>query len=81
MDVFSAGETPVPGVSGKTVVASVRAALPDKPVYYVPNRHELTEHLLELVKPGELLITMGAGDVTMVGPAYLEALRSRQGTR
>lgn len=81
MDVFPAGETPVPGVSGKTVVASVRGALPGKPVYYVPGRHDLTEHLLDLVKPGELLITMGAGDVTMVGPAYLEALRSRQGTR
>ncbi len=81
MDVFSAGEVPIPGISGKTVAASIERANPGKPVAYVPNRHELVSHLLDVVKPGDMLITMGAGDVTMVGPSYLEALRARSANR
>lgn len=77
MDVFSAGEVPIPGISGKTIASSIERANPGKPVYYVPNRHDLVKHLLGLVKPGDMLITMGAGDVTMVGPSYLDALRTR----
>lgn len=77
MDVFSAGEMPIPGVSGKTVAASVAEANPSAQVSFIPNRRELVDHLLESVAPGELLMTMGAGDVTMVGPSYLEALRQR----
>ena len=81
MGVFSAGETPIPGVSGKTIVNAIENHRPGACASYIPNRHELIEHLLETVRPGELLITMGAGDVTMVGPDYLAAYdeRARQG--
>ncbi len=77
MDVFSAGEIPIPGISGKTVANSVLAANPGKDVSFIPDRHQLIEHLLRTVQPGDLVITMGAGDVTMVGPSYLDALRAR----
>lgn len=78
MDVFSAGEMPIPGVSGKTVAASVEKANPGMDVSYIPNRHELVQHLLASVGEGDLLMTMGAGDVTMIGPAYLEALAASE---
>ena len=77
MDVFSAGEMPIPGVSGRTVAAEIRAANPGMSVTYIPNRRMLVEHLVSSVKPGDLLMTMGAGDVTLIGPSYLEALRQR----
>lgn len=79
MDVFSAGETPVPGVSGKTVVKAVKAARPDARVSYVPNRHDVVRIVAETSRPGDLVMTMGAGDVTMLGPAIVEALRERSG--
>ena len=81
MDVFSAGEQPIPGVSGKTVVNSVREHDASKDVEYVPNRHELVDALVELARPGDLLITQGAGDVTTIGPAFVEAMRTRDAKR
>lgn len=74
MDVFSAGEMPIPGVSGRTVAEEIRRANPGMAVSCIPNRRALVEHLLANVAPGELVMTMGAGDVTMIGPSYLEAL-------
>ncbi len=79
MDVFSAGEMPVPGVSGKTVVESVRHVGNVCDVAYVPNRRRLIEDLCDLVRPGDLLVTQGAGDVTSVGPAFIAAMREREG--
>lgn len=74
MDVFSAGETPIPGVTGKTVVSSIRAHRPDANVRHMPSRHDIVRHLAEVCRPGDIVITMGAGDVTMLGPAIVEAL-------
>ncbi|WP_455138433.1 UDP-N-acetylmuramate--L-alanine ligase [Thermophilibacter sp.] len=79
MDVFSAGEMPIPGVSGKTVVESVRHSGNVLDVAYVPNRKRLVQNLCDLCRPGDLLITQGAGDVTAIGPAFIEAMRERGG--
>ena len=78
MDVFSAGEMPIPGVSGKTVADSVvaRGGVPE--VRYIPNRHELLDALCSECRPGDILITQGAGDVTAVGPQFVEAMRDRK---
>jgi UDP-N-acetylmuramate--alanine ligase len=73
MDVFSAGEMPIPGISGKTVAGEVSSAGVVPSVSYVPNRHDLIDGLVSLCKPGDLLITMGAGDVTSVGPDFIRA--------
>ena len=81
MDVFSAGEMPIPGVSGKTIVSAVRAHGFDGDVAFVPNRHKLIEDLCETCRPGDLLITQGAGDVTTLGPAFIKAMLERRGAR
>ena len=77
MDVFPAGEMPIPGVSGKTIVSSVEERGKVKDVSYIPNRKELVEHLCDVVRPGDLLITQGAGDVTAIGPAFIAQMRKR----
>ena len=74
MDVFSAGETPIPGVTGKTVVNSIKAHRPDADACYVPNRLEVFARIAASAKPGDIVLTMGAGDVTMLGPSIVEAL-------
>jgi UDP-N-acetylmuramate--alanine ligase len=74
LDVFSAGETPIPGISGKTVVRSVEAANPAADVRYMPNRSEVVQYVASTSRPGDLVITMGAGDVTVLGPSLVEAL-------
>ncbi len=79
MGVFSAGEVPIPGVSGKNVAAGVEAGGGVADVRYVPSRHELIDELCEICRPGDLLITQGAGDVTGVGPDFIAAMRGREG--
>ncbi len=72
IDVFPAGEMPIPGVTSKMLADKIRAAHPGKPVYYVSDHQALMTRIDEVAQPGDLLITMGAGDVTTVGPEYLE---------
>lgn len=78
MDVYPAGETPVPGVSGATFMQPV-ADHPGHPedLNYVGRRMEVVPFLLSQLKPGDLVITMGAGDVTSVGPELAAALREQ----
>ena len=74
MDVYAAGEAPIPGVSGKTVVACILGHDPRAQVAWMPHRAEVARFLASRVRPGDLVITMGAGDVTSMGPLVLEAL-------
>lgn len=74
MDVYSAGETPIPGITGKTVVDSVLAHDPTMDIAWVQGRTEVVSYLADCLADGDLLITMGAGDVTAIGPMVLEAL-------
>ena len=46
-------------------------------VRYIPSRRDLIADLLDTVKPGDLLITQGAGDVTQIGPMFIRALKER----
>lgn len=77
IDVFSAGEMPIPGVTSKMLADTVRRHHPGKEVVYVSDRPKLLETLAQIVEPGDLLLTMGAGDVTTVGPEFIEYLNKR----
>ena len=57
---------------------TVRAHHPGKSVSYVPGRMQLLEALSDIVEPGDLLITMGAGDVTTVGPEFIDYLTNKE---
>ncbi|MEA2497917.1 MAG: UDP-N-acetylmuramate--alanine ligase, partial [Actinomycetota bacterium] len=78
MDVYGAGEQPVPGVSGKTIADEVCESLPGRPVAYFPHRAELLAYLETCIRPGDALLTLGAGDVTSVGEELLERLEATQ---
>ena len=77
MDVFSAGETPVPGISGKTFLNVVHDHEGHPPTHYVPRRIDVVPHMISLVEPGDMVITMGAGDVTVVGGELVDALKAQ----
>ena len=63
-DVFPAGERPLPGVTGRLVAEVVVRAHPELDVTYIQGRSELRDHLLGLLRPGDLCLTLGAGDLT-----------------
>jgi UDP-N-acetylmuramate--alanine ligase len=74
MDVYAAREDPVPGVSGRLVADAVTAARPEVEVHYVPSWSEVAGRVAGLARPGDLVLTVGAGDVTMIGPEVLRIL-------
>ena len=63
-DVYGAGERPLPGISGRIVAEAVARAHPNVAVAYVPTRDALRQQVAGLLRPGDLCITMGAGDLT-----------------
>jgi UDP-N-acetylmuramate--alanine ligase len=74
-DVYGAAQDPIPGVTGRLVVDGVRAAAPEKPVTYLPHRGDVVDYLAQEIRPGDLVVTMGCGDVWMLGDAALERIR------
>ncbi|HEX2025180.1 MAG TPA: UDP-N-acetylmuramate--L-alanine ligase [Actinomycetota bacterium] len=65
-DVYGAGEPPVPGVTGKLVVDGLVEAVPGRRAVYLPHRSDVAPFLAREVRPGDLVLTLGAGDITMV---------------
>ena len=70
LDVYAAREQPMAGVSGATVADHVTA-----PVTYVPDFSAVAAHVASIARPGDVILTMGAGDVTMLGGEILSELR------
>jgi len=77
-DVFSGGETPIPGISGRTVVNSILTHNPNAQVVWLPRRQNLSDYLCACTRPGDLLITMGAGDVTTLGTEFAQERDDRK---
>ena len=72
LDVYGAREQPLAGVSGASVAEHVRV-----PVRYLPDFSAVAEAVAAAAGPGDVIVTMGAGDVTMLGPEIVTALRVR----
>jgi UDP-N-acetylmuramate--alanine ligase len=72
MDVYAAREDPEPGVTGALVASSV--PLPPESVTFEPSWSAVPEVTAARLRPGDVVFTFGAGDVTLIGPEILELL-------
>ena len=72
LDVYPAREEPIEGVTGELVADAVRAH--GGKVTYVPDLDDAVAALAPLARPGDLVLTVGAGSVTTLGPVLLQAL-------
>lgn len=75
LEVYGAREDPVPGVSGQLVADAV--PLPAENVRFAPYAADAAAHLAAIARPGDLVVTLGAGDITMLGPQLLSLLLDR----
>jgi UDP-N-acetylmuramate--alanine ligase len=75
LDVYGAREQPLPGVTGALIADAV--PLPADRVHYEPCSAKVLGRLADLVQSGDVVITMGAGDVTVLGPELVAELESR----
>lgn len=74
-DVYPSREEPIEGVTGKLIADAAREC-GHRQVRYVAEKEELPSALKELVRPGDVIITMGAGDIYRYGEEFCEMLRS-----
>lgn len=75
LEVFAPGEEPIPGASGQTLAANV--PLPTTDVIFEPSWTAVSGHLADRAAPGDIVMTLGAGDIGMLGTEVLELLRER----
>jgi UDP-N-acetylmuramate--alanine ligase len=75
LDVYGAREEPIAGVTGALIAQTV--PLPAGCVHYEPCRAQAPVRLAHLVRPGDVVVTMGAGDVTALGPELIAELERR----
>ncbi|HET6676179.1 MAG TPA: UDP-N-acetylmuramate--L-alanine ligase [Nitrospiraceae bacterium] len=72
-DIYAAGEQPLPGVSGQALADAVRGA-GQAVVTYVPRKESLPDQVLPALKSGDLVLTLGAGDIWKAGIGILDRL-------
>lgn len=77
-NVYGAGEVPIPGITGdsflKIVQDSKSKDVPD--LHYIDHRLDIIDHVLKIAKKGDLIIVMGAGDITSVASQILQSIKN-----
>jgi UDP-N-acetylmuramate--alanine ligase len=76
-DVYGARESPQPGVTGLIVARAAVDARPWRRLAYLPERATITPYLVSVLRPGDLCLTLGAGDITSLADDLLPALAAR----
>lgn len=74
-DIYAAGEMPINGVNGRTIVEEVEKHT-GKKVIYIENREDMAKYLKEIVEDGDLVLSMGAGDIYLTGEELVGLLHS-----
>jgi len=69
-DIYPAGENPIPGVSGKLLFGAVKKKRA-KETFYFPRKEQIVNFLKRNTKRGDLILTIGAGDIRMIGEEFL----------
>jgi UDP-N-acetylmuramate--alanine ligase len=77
MDIYPAGEDPLPGVEAKALAEGI-AGHGHKDIHYIAERDAVVDHLMSVVKEGDMVITLGAGDVWQVGEQFVRRFREKQ---
>ena len=73
-DVYPAREQPIPGVSGE-LIANAAKESGHKAVHYVREKKEVPDFLMKIKKPGDIIVTMGAGDIWKYGEEFVRQLK------
>jgi UDP-N-acetylmuramate--alanine ligase len=76
-DIYPAGESPRPGVTGKLIVDAVLDAHPWSDVAWIPELDDAVTYLADRLRPGDLCITLGAGDLTALPDRLIPLVEAR----
>ena len=76
LDIYAASETPIEGISAKVLTDNIKR-YGHKSVSYIGDIEMATEKICEVLQPGDLVITLGAGSITRLSEEILECLQIR----
>ncbi len=76
LEVFAPGETPIPGASGQTMAANV--PLPPECVIFEPSWSAVAQDLIGDARSGDIIMTLGAGDIGLIATEVVERLQERE---
>lgn len=68
-DIYAAGEQPIDGIDGLALAEGIRGH-GHKDVHFIPDIHQVIEHLQNTVRPGDMVITLGAGNIWQAGEVF-----------
>jgi UDP-N-acetylmuramate--alanine ligase len=71
LEIYAASEKPIPGISSELIAEKMRHG------HFIPNFVTASERVIEMAKPGDVVITLGAGDVNSLAPIIAEGLQKR----
>jgi UDP-N-acetylmuramate--alanine ligase len=74
LDIYAAGEKPIPGVTAEDLAEGIRAHGHRQVTYLGSDRARVVDYLVQITRPGDLMLTLGAGDVGQIGPELLSKL-------
>ncbi|MDD5432193.1 MAG: UDP-N-acetylmuramate--L-alanine ligase [Candidatus Omnitrophica bacterium] len=74
-DIYAASEEPIEGVTGEILAELIKKNLNGKTVCFLP-KNKIVEHILSIIKPGDLVATLGAGDITKLSDELAQKIKS-----
>ncbi len=74
-DVYPAREEPIEGITGE-LIANAAKKFGHKEVYYIPNKNDIPMFLKQIYKPGDIIITLGAGDIWKYGEQFIKLINN-----
>ena len=77
MDIYAAGEAPIEGVTGRDLADALRAHGHRDVAFLGSDRQRILDYLDGILRPGDLVVTLGAGDVGQLGQHLLDRLEGR----
>ncbi|RJO65624.1 MAG: UDP-N-acetylmuramate--L-alanine ligase [Candidatus Omnitrophota bacterium] len=75
-DIYAASETPIEGISGKKVYETIKEFEPAKEAYFL-KKEEIARHVLKIARAGDVIVTLGAGDISKVSDELVQGLRAK----
>jgi UDP-N-acetylmuramate--alanine ligase len=76
LDIYAASEKPIEGVTGETLAARIATEMPERDVRYAGSFAEAIDAVAGKAEDGDMILTLGAGSVSQIGPMILEKLQS-----
>jgi len=76
-DIYPAREKPIEGVTGE-MISNIAKKYGHKNVHYIPDKKDIPDKLIQLKKKGDIIITMGAGDIWKYGERFVELLKEEK---